>query len=271
MFSLLLIKFVTTTGIVLGLSIIAEHISPRAAGILSGLPLGAAIVIYFVGFEQGTQFAGDTALAMVLGLTASLAFLYAYWIASYRLFPGNNIFKIAKTSLFAISTFLTMAYLLSLLPQKPELMITSTLVACVCAMILFRKIPNLVVQSKVKLSLKVLSIRAVIAVLIVLLITGFAASLGPQWSGLFASFPITLFPLLIIIHNTYSEGHAWSIIKNFPVGMGSLIIYGICASIYYPLYGINLGTIISMLIAVLYLAIIGKIIIQFSKFNPSTD
>jgi hypothetical protein len=64
---------------------------------------------------------------------------------------------------------------------------------------------------------------------------------------------MTLFPLILIIHITYEKEHVFTIIKNFPLGLGSLIIYSLTVSIVYPIYGVFLGTVISLIAASVYL------------------
>ena len=50
--SLLLAKIVVSVCLVLGLSWVAEKVNPRIAGILSGMPLGAVLVL----FDPGSSF-----------------------------------------------------------------------------------------------------------------------------------------------------------------------------------------------------------------------
>ena len=79
---LLLTKAVISIGIVVALSLIAERVGPRAAGLLTGLPLGGGMVIIFTGAEQGTAFATEAAAHMVPGFVTTLTFIYLYGIVS---------------------------------------------------------------------------------------------------------------------------------------------------------------------------------------------
>ncbi len=80
----------------------------------------------------------------------------------------------------------------------------------------------------------------------ILVIIATANFVGSRWAGLFSAFPSTLFPLILIVHLTYDKAHVHTIIKNFPLGMGSLITYLLCVSIVYPVSGIYIGTVISL-------------------------
>ncbi|PIQ38778.1 MAG: hypothetical protein COW58_15430, partial [Thalassolituus sp. CG17_big_fil_post_rev_8_21_14_2_50_53_8] len=58
---LLLAKILVTFLTVVLLAKVAERMSPRHAGLLAGFPLGTAIALYFFGWQQGPQFAADSA------------------------------------------------------------------------------------------------------------------------------------------------------------------------------------------------------------------
>ena len=52
-------KLMSSVSIVVLLSWIAERVSPRVSGILSGYPLGAAIALFFYGVEISPEFAAS--------------------------------------------------------------------------------------------------------------------------------------------------------------------------------------------------------------------
>ncbi len=60
--------------LVLSLSYIAEKVSPRISGILSGLPVGSAITLLFFAIENGVDYVTKVALYNIHGIFAALAF-----------------------------------------------------------------------------------------------------------------------------------------------------------------------------------------------------
>ena len=118
---------------------------------------------------------------------------------------------------------------------------------------LFRQIKNTTIRDRVKLTPGILFLRAILAGFLILIIIATARSVGARWAGLFSAFPSTLFPLILIVHLTYDKTHVHTIIKNFPMGLGSLITYSLCVSIVYPASGIYIGTVISLAAASVYL------------------
>ena len=69
-YSLIVAKIVVTVGAVVGLSLAAEHASPKMAGLLAGYPMGAAIVLFFYGVEVTPEFAAESAVYTLVGMIA---------------------------------------------------------------------------------------------------------------------------------------------------------------------------------------------------------
>lgn len=237
--------------VVLLLSLVAERVSPRVAGILAGYPLGAAIALFFIGLEISPEFASKSAVYTLMGLVATQSFVYFYFKST--LFFKH--FTVLNSSVFAISGYFMVIWLLHFLrPEKfPALLIP---VASVFLFVyLFREIKNTTIRNKIKLTPGILFFRAFLAAFIILIITGTAKFVGTRWAGLFAAFPVTLFPLILIVHLGYDKAHVHTIIKNFPLGLGSLIVYSLSVSVVYPISGVYVGTLISLAAATLYLLV----------------
>lgn len=252
---LFLIKLIVAITFVIGLSLLAENLSPKVAGILSGYPTGSAISLFFFGLEVNPEFAAESAVFNMIGLAATLTFVYVYFIASVYFKKYNMLFS----SLSAIAAYFIMVPLLHFIEINKYIAILIPVLFSFLYIYLFKNIKNINIQTKVKLSYRILFLRAFLAALIILLITSVPKFVGSTWSGLFSAFPTTLFPLILIIHFTYSKEHVHSVIKNVPIGMFSLIIYSLIISIVYPLFGIYWGTLISFVAATIYLIAYKKI------------
>jgi hypothetical protein len=249
MFQLFFIKLIVAVVFVVILSLLAEHTSPKVAGILTGFPTGTAILLFFYGLEQGTEFAAKSASYTMIGIAASLSFIYFYYKASKH-FNRNNILL---SCTIAIPGFLIVIWLLHFIAINRFISIFIPVTFSFFFMYLFKEIKNTKIREKVKLTYKVIIARAFFAGLIILLISGLPKLVGPEWAGLFSAFPTVSFPLMLIIHYTYNKKHVYTIIKNVPTGMFSLIIYALSVSIVYPLYGLYLGTLFSYTLSIIYL------------------
>jgi hypothetical protein len=252
----LLSKVIVTIGMVLSLSAVAERVSPRVAGLLSGYPLGAAIALFFMGLELGPDFAAQSAVYTPVGLVASQVFVYAYYRASTAL--QRRV--IPSASLAALGGYFAAAWLLHLIPFSPTAAVLVPVASIFVFTRLFRKIPNVAIARSVRFTFVVLLLRAGLAAITILVITGAARAVGPAWAGLFAAFPTTLFPLLLIVHITYDKAHVHTIIKNFPLGLGALIAYAVAVSLLYPPLGIYGGTLVAFSVATLYLLVYGVVV-----------
>jgi len=245
-------KIVVTSFMVLGLSWLSERVGPKAAGVFAGFPLGIAVSLFFIGVEQGPQFAATAATSTLGGLAAALVFCFAYWNFSSRLTWGS----VGLTALFSVIVFLVSAAAVSELPQERWILLGLSVVMTGLAIIAFRGIRNVGADQakKVVITPLILVARAGVATALVLAITGLASVIGEEWAGLLSGFPITLFPVLLIVHATYSEREVHGIIKNFPYGIGSLIIFALSGSLVFDPLGIYWGAALSVALAAMYLA-----------------
>ena len=250
---MILIKILVTILVVTFLSVIAERGGPRLAGILAGYPAGSAISLFFIGLEVGPDFAGQSAMYNVAGMVALQTFLLIYYLVTARIPAQNRWGAILAGVSAATAGFLAAAALLRLINLPPWAGAGLTALAIPAFHSLFRRIGNSAIRQRVQLGPRVLLFRASISAGVVVVITGVAGLVGPQWAGLFSAFPATVLPLVLILHHTYGVEHAHTVIKNVPLGLWSLVMYSITVSYAYPRLGLAWGTMVSFGVATLYL------------------
>jgi uncharacterized membrane protein (GlpM family) len=249
---LLILKLLVAIGVVVGLSIITEKFSPKLAGLIAGLPTGSAITLFFIGLENGANFASDTAIYNMEGIVAMLSVLFIYYKAS-TMFKRH---RLVLSALCSVAGYFVVIYLLHFLVLGLLGAVLLSLAAILAFTYLFREIKSTTITDKIDLSAKVLFARALAAAAIILTIIEAASLVGPKWAGLFTAFPTTTFPLILIVHYTYGELPVHTIIKHFPVGLASLIAYSLVVSISYPVIGIYYGTAAAFAAAFLVCALI---------------
>jgi len=252
----LIAKIGVTVGMVLALSLVAERVSPRLAGVLSGYPLGAAIALFFIGLEISPEFAARSAVYTLAGLAASQVFVYCYFMASSRFSRCSAL----ASSATAMAGYFAAAWLLHPIPFSRAAGVLTAAASISLFAFLLRRVPNVAIARSVRFTPAVLLLRAGLAAALIVAITTAAKAVGPAWAGLFSAFPTALFPLLLIVHITYDKAHVHTIIKNFPPGLGSLIAYGVSVSYFYPAWGVGWGTLVAFGIATLYLLVYGAVI-----------
>ncbi len=243
---LLLLKIAVTASVVIGLSVLAERSGPRIAGLLAGLPLGTAILYFFIGLEQGPGFVTAASGYTLGGLIATLAMSYAYWQVSRRA-------GILAASTAGLAAFGLTAYALSLLHPGFAATVALTVLALAAGMAAMHAIPERAMTRRVRLTLPMLLLRAGAATSLVLLVTGTADLIGPRWAGLLSGFPLTFLPLLLIIHASHSAQAAHGLLRNFPFGLGAVTGYVICARFAFEPLGVVAGTAVSIAAGLSYL------------------
>lgn len=251
-----LIKIGTAVSMVVALSFLAERISPRFAGIVAGYPLGAAITLFFCGLEVGPAFAAESAIYTIFGLIATQAFVYFYYLGSRLSSNMGKYGNLAASSVIGLAGYFAAAFMLRPFHVGRLAAIVAAGVSIYLSGRIFERIENTLIAQKAKINIKLLLIRAGIAASIIIFITSAAGAIGPRWVGLLAAFPITIFPLLLIIHATYKKENVYTIIKNVPRGLGSLATYSLIVSAAYPAMGIYWGTLTAYAAATVYLVLI---------------
>jgi hypothetical protein len=137
-----------------------------------------------------------------------------------------------------------------------ELTVQLSLTALVIAAFYFayRALPEQPVKRR-SMTLAVMLLRGVIAAAIVVLVTALAHVLPDRWAGLLAGFPFTMYPLLVLMHLGYGPQVVVAIVKHYPHGLGSLMVYALVVALSYVPLGIYWGTALGYLAATLYLGL----------------
>lgn len=230
-------KLGSTLLTVLALANLAERVSPRVAGVLAGFPLGTGIALIFIAIEQGPDFASAAAPGTLLGFIAAqvLAALYALTAARPK----------AVAPLVSVLGFVLAAALVTRL----EAGLWTALALCIGATLVFhqllrRGLDNTLPKGKVGLHTHLF--RGVFAGLVVVLVTGAAEFSPPLVAGALAAFPITFFPLLVLLHWQYGPDTARTLVRHYPAGLGALITHTVVVALTYPRLGIAMGTLLAL-------------------------
>lgn len=242
--------------VVVGLSLLAERVGPRAAGVLSGYPLGAALSLFFIGLEIDPAFAARSAVFTAGGLTATLAFAAGYLVGLRGAEKRHRPAAMALSILLALVAYGAAAAVLAAIPLRwysaPPVAVAGLLLAGRA----FRRVPDAAVPVRTPFRLTVALARGVFAALAIVSITAAAHAVGPGWAGLFSAFPITMLPLLAIVQFSHPPAQVRTILKNVPRGLGSLLVYVLVVAAAYPSLGVAKGTLLAYAAATAYLVAI---------------
>ena len=256
---LLIVKSIAVVALVLSLSYIAEKVSPKVSGILSGLPVGSSITLLFFAVENGVDYVTKVALYNIHGLFAALAFSIGYYISTF--YKGK--FEIFMSLLISFIAYLTIAFVLAYVPPHVVLTPLIVITLMLIASIYFAKKENFAIDKKVKTSISDIFFRSLLTISIFLVISSLPKYVPSNIAGIFSSFPTILLPLMLIIHFRHSRLQARTVIKNTPFGLSSVVIYSLVVYFAYAKIGIVFGTIVALIASVLYVVIQGKVLRYF--------
>lgn len=257
------IKAIAVITLVLSLSLIAEKLSPKTSGLLSGLPVGSSITLLFFAIEFGVQYVQKTALYNIHGLFAALAFCIGYYISTF--YSGK--LEVIVSLVISFISYVIFAYILSFIP--PHIILTPIIIFILllsCA-IYFSKKEDFPTEKKTKISIFDMILRSIFTVVIFFIISSLPHYLPTNLAGIFSSFPTILLPLLLIIHFNHSRLQARTIIKNTPFGLTTVVVYSFIVYLTYPTMGITIGTIMGLVCSIALIVLQTKILRYFKIIN----
>lgn len=256
---LLLYKAIAVVTLVLLLTIIAEKVSPKFSGILSGLPVGSSITLIFFAIEFGVNYVQKTALYNIHGLFAALGFSIGYYISTFY----NGRFGILYSLFLSLLSYFTIAFILSFIP--PHIVLTPLIIftLLIISAIYFSKKEDFKITKKSKITTIDILARVILTVGIFMIISNLPKYVPTNIAGIFSSFPTILLPLMLIIHFNHSNLQARTIIKNTPFGLTSVVVYSFTVYLTYPTIGIFLGTILALTNSIILVVIQRKVFKYF--------
>ncbi len=266
----LFLKLLLAVSMVLGLARIAERAGPAWAGIFSGAPLGVALVLLFYGIELGVEYAAGAAGYALLGLMAALIFAGLFVTLAPRFTEASpwplllavSGFGVAACVLLALVQWLGMTAAsgqTSLVGIADPFIPLVALLTALMALGVGLKLPPVAPPRPLRpqpLTREQQGARAAVVALMVVAITSLAHQLTPAAAGVLAGFPLVLFALMLVLQWHQGSAPVVAVVRHFPFGMGSLILYTLMVSLTYPAWGLAWGTAVSMGIALLYLLLL---------------
>jgi len=252
---LIITKILVSVIVVLGLVFISER-NPRIGGLLVGLPLGTGIVVVFYAIEQDIEFVLNSVPYGIAGLAASLMFALCFYLGN-EVSPvkSNNIAHTLFSSVCGIFGFFVAGEIISLLNLNILTSLLVFLVAYVFSRSVLKRVETVKVEPK-KSTIDKIVFRIVVITFIILTITTLADIIGCRWSGILASFPIMLSPMIVILTYDYQDKIFPTVLKSFSLSIISLVLFYICLHFLLPTLGVTPGVIITYIICFGYVYIL---------------
>jgi len=203
---------------------------PAVAGWLSGLPVVAGPIMYFMAIENGAAFASRAIVGMLLGVFAMLGFLLGYaWVSTCRSWRASL--------LCALSAYLAAVALLNTLELSTSAVSVMVFVVLLLAPRLFPHAelrPTAVVPPRGEIY-----VRMIAGAILVLAVTYSAASFGAQLSGLLAMFPVISTVLAVFSHRQCGHEFTICLLRGIVFGWYAFLVFCVVLGWALPLFGIG--------------------------------
>lgn len=234
---MLLLKLTLVPFFLLANSLAGRRWGPAVAGRLTGLPVVAGPIMWFLAQEQGPAFGAEAASAALAAVTAVLCFAAAYARCCLRL-PWGLALPVAVGA-----WGLTVAAL-SALPRGS--VAWAAPVAVLALLVAPRAFPTTeVAPAAGPLTWGDLAVRMVVGALLTLLITGMAAQLGAGWSGLVTTYPVLTSVMAVSSQRAQGAVFAAALLRAMVTGLYAFAAFFGALALLLP----HLGTGASFLVA----------------------
>ena len=208
--TILLFKLVTTPSLILIATLASRRFGQAIGGWIVGLPLTSGPIAVFLAIEHGPRFSQLAASGSLEG-TVSQAFFATTYVVSARRWKWPVCVCFAAAAFAACGAVLT----------KLRLPMPALLVAACAALLIglwFIGKPRLATTAIAAPRWDV-PVRMAVATALVLLITSFAAMIGPTLSGLVATFPVFVIVLVVFAHRHEGANAAHGLMRGLMLGL----------------------------------------------------
>lgn len=244
---LLVLKLFLVPALVGLVSVAVQRWGPRTGGVVASLPVVAGPALLFLSIEQGTAFAAEAARGTLAALAAVAGAGLAYGWAARR-----AAWWLSLPASWACFIALTLALHAVDLGTLPALGVALLSFAASRALLP----PVRAARVRTAPALWDLPLRMVSSMVLVLLVTGLAARLGPGLTGALTPFPVTLTVLLAFTHARDGTGTMVRFLQGFLPGMWSFAVFCFMAAILLPPLGAGAGFALALAVQVVVQTVI---------------
>lgn len=198
------------------IALVGRYWGARLAGLLSGFPVIAGPIIYFLYLEQGADFARAAVISAIAGVVplSSFCFIYAWssrrlhWVAA--ILVSWAAYWLIAVAVVRLDLTLLPALALALVTVAGQIWISPK----------HRETIGLTKASNAEIA-----IRMFCAAALVLAVVGFAGRMGSGYSGVLAAFPVASSVIAVFSHRNHSRYHAMDSLRALKFGLFSMLAF----------------------------------------------
>ncbi len=238
-FALTLFAKMAVTGVFLVVAtVLAERSGPLVGGLITTLPISAGPTYFFLAFDHSAQFIADGALVTLVFNAVNTLFAVVYALLAQR-----HSLKISLGG--ALLTWLVSAPILPYLPWTLGSAIAVNVAVILLALRVTRELRH-TRAPRVATRWYELLLRALGVALLVGFIVALSFRIGPEASGMLATFPVVFSSVIFIMHRRAGGPAAAAILANAILGVTG---FGLaCVALHVA--AVPLGTPIALSLAI---------------------
>jgi hypothetical protein len=233
----LLVKMVVTAAFVVMATYLAERASPVVGAMVATLPIAAGPAYAFLALDHDTAFIAAGALASLAVNAATAVFALTYAAMAQRC--GLGLSLAAALAVWAVLAAIVQSVDWSL--AGALILNIGVIPGCVAVGRRLRDVPMPLVMRR----WYDIPLRAAMAGLLVAVVVGSSARVGPAVSGILAVFPIVLMSLMLILQPRIGGRASAAVLANTISGLGGFS----CAILTLHLAAVPLGSAAALLLA----------------------
>lgn len=190
----LAVRMVVTAAIVVAASLAVERAGPSVGGLVATLPVSVGPAYAFLAMDHGPAFIAETALAGLVSLPATAAFLVVYVaIAPHA--------RMVPSLAAAIATWFATLALLNVVRWSVSAAFLTGLAANLAGLAIMRPWRRAARSGGAGPKLRAMAVRALAVLCLVAAVTAAGRLSGPHAAGLASLFPIVFTSLIALLHD----------------------------------------------------------------------
>lgn len=227
---LFLLKITITPVLVALMSLAARRWGPKVGGLIMGLPWMTGPILFFLGLERGEAYAAHTAVGVLLGTIGIGAYLTVYaHVARRAAWPVS----LALGSI----TYAAVGYSLSGLDLGLWLAAASGAASLCAAFLLIPRAPD---PGGVRyLPWWDIPMRMLATAVLVAIITFSADHLGPELSGVVATYPVILSVIGTFTHSQWGWAAVAQIARGVALSLQSFVVFFLTIGLMAEIKGLT--------------------------------
>jgi len=236
----LAVKMGIAAGFVIAATVIAERAGPFIGALIVTLPISTGPAYVFIALDHEAEFVARAALTSVLNNVPTVLYTVVFIFLAQRL--GAFVSVGAGLAVWFVFTFLLNQTSWALLPA---ILLNVAVVAVFFLTVRrFREAP----MPRLPLSASELLLRAVIVSVLIAAVVTLSFTIGPEKTGILASFPATFTSTMFILHRRVGGKAAAAVMAH---SLAGLLGFGLCMAVLY-LTAVPLGNLAALLLALLF-------------------